>query len=142
MAGYESLSVEMQNILLYQATFLIKIILLIFLISICYFYTRQFKKSQKSVFPLAGTFRHILNLVSYVVLWCSPLFILFLSPTVSLDLFIKVLTLFYTLVLFGFFIVTTIGIMYYGIGFFSDLLGFDKQYSDVTKEVTNSTYGK
>jgi len=139
MAGYSSLSVDVQNLILYQSTTFIKMLLLIFLIVGCYYYTRSFKNSQKSVFPLAIYFKKLLNLVSNVVLWASPLLIFLLSPEVPLDVFTQIVVMFYSLVLFGFFIVTIIGMIFYGLGFFSDLLGFDNA---ITKKVEEYTYEK
>lgn len=139
MAGYSSLSTEMQNLILYQSTMFIKIILLIMLIGGCYYYIQKFKASEQSVFPLATYFRKLLNVISYVVLWCTPLFIYLLTPTVSLDVFTQVVTLFYSILLFAFFFVTIVGIIFYGLGFFSDLLGFQ---SKITKKVEEYTYEK
>lgn len=139
MAGYSSLSVDVQNLIMYQSTMLIKILLLILLIGSCYYYIQKFKASEQSVFPLAIYFKKLLNLVSYVVLWCTPLFIYLLTPTVSLDVFTQVVTLFYSILLFAFFVVTIIGMIFYGLGFFSDLLGFDNK---ITKKVEEYTYEK
>jgi len=142
---FSQLPSSLQDVLLMNYNQLGKILLIFFILGTSWVYRIYFKEKQKeTIFISIGIMRLLFDKLSLVLLWITPLFILFLSPTYDLWEFFILFFFFFTIAvtIFGLFMgldLFKIGIL----GMVSKLgVNIDPATTKFFKKVTKGGYWK
>ena len=143
--AFESLSSELQNILLYNHEVFLKAIYLIILLSISLSYIFYFsKKQEQTPFFSTAVLRFIMSAVSYVFLVTLPILIFGFDPTYSGFDFIWVYFLLYSIVLTIYVLIVSIDVIRYGVPVLLKMGGLNMEdpntklaYQKIMKKIKN-----
>ena len=132
---FNSLSPELQNILIINYEFLGKLFLLVSFWLIAFLYVQHFENNREYKFKFIGLIKGVYYIVANVFLLFSPFYILFLAPAVPFEDILRPFFFLFMTNLFVLGIFLAFNVSYYGIAFITDFVTGEKKFEPINTEV-------
>jgi len=123
--AFNNLSLAMQNVAIHNYIMFYKFILILIFISCAILIVSNFKPKD-SKYKMVKMIRGVYYVMSWIVISTIPLHFIYLSPNISLDVFIRVLFWAYGLNFIVLGLIISLNVIMYGKDFMTELL-FDKK---------------
>jgi hypothetical protein len=138
--AFEDLSPAVQELVSFNIDFMLKFILMVIIIGCCILYIKFFKPIKKKTYLTVKWIRGILYYISWVLLFFSPLSLIFLYPAVPFDDLLYLLLKFYGIAIGILGLVITINIPFYGMHYFLELFGQENRFKELNKDFKQNLY--
>lgn len=132
--GFSNLPSTLQNVYLTDFNQYGKVILILSFLFVAYFYVKNFKPRENSIYKGVRFLRGLYYVIALVFLSLAPYYVVFLAPAVPFDDLLRIALVFLSINLGIIAPIVLWNMTYYGIAFFTDLVLTDNKFEPMRKE--------